>query len=488
MSLAIRLHVTSTTIFHYCNNTSKKNPFSHNCTKFKANPIYHFDKLSHLVFSHRKKMSSLTSSRGSCGLTVKSSLIEPDGGSLVDLVVPENQRVAKIAEAETMAKVKLTKIDLEWVHVISEGWASPLRGFMREDEYLQSLHFNSLRMKDGSIVNMSLPIVLAIDDEDKEKIGASCDVALVGPNDDLVGILRSIEIYKHNKEERIARTWGTTAPGLPYVEEVITPAGNWLIGGDLEVIKPSKYNDGLDHYRLSPQQLRDEFDRREADAVFAFQLRNPVHNGHALLMNDTRRRLLEMGYKNPILLLHPLGGFTKADDVPLDVRMEQHSKVLEDGVLDPETTIVAIFPSPMHYAGPTEVQWHAKARINAGANFYIVGRDPAGMSHPTEKRDLYDPDHGKKVLSMAPGLEKLNILPFRVAAYDTVDKKMAFFDPSRAKEFLFISGTKMRTYARTGENPPDGFMCPGGWQVLVKYYESLQAEDGVQNSAVLSAR
>ncbi|XP_009587320.1 ATP sulfurylase 2 [Nicotiana tabacum] len=487
MSLAIRLHVTST-IFHYCNNTSKKNPFSHNCTKFKANPIYHFDKLSHLVFSHRKKMSSLTSSRGSCGMSVKSSLIEPDGGSLVDLVVPENQRVAKIAEAETMAKVKLTKIDLEWVHVISEGWASPLKGFMREDEYLQSLHFNSLRMKDGSIVNMSLPIILAIDDEDKEKIGASSDVALVGPNDDLVGILRSIEIYKHNKEERIARTWGTTAPGLPYVEEVITPAGNWLIGGDLEVIKPIKYNDGLDHYRLSPQQLRNEFDRREADAVFAFQLRNPVHNGHALLMNDTRRRLLEMGYKNPILLLHPLGGFTKADDVPLDVRMEQHSKVLEDGVLDPETTIVAIFPSPMHYAGPTEVQWHAKARINAGANFYIVGRDPAGMSHPQEKRDLYDPDHGKKVLSMAPGLEKLNILPFRVAAYDTVDKKMAFFDPSRAKEFLFISGTKMRTYARTGENPPDGFMCPGGWEVLVKYYESLQAEDGVQNSAVLTAR
>jgi len=70
----------------------------------------------------------------------------------------------------------------------------------------------------------------------------------------------------------------------------------------------------------------------------------------------------------------------------------------------------------MHYAGPTEVQWHAKARINAGANFYIVGRDPAGMGHPTEKRDLYDPDHGKKVLSMAPGLEKLNILPFRVSS------------------------------------------------------------------------
>ncbi|XP_022891410.1 ATP sulfurylase 2 [Olea europaea var. sylvestris] len=480
MSLTIRLHITNTAQLH---STIKK---CHYSTKFKTKPIYHSNPFAPFLLIH-KEMASLSSPSNKGSLVVKSSLIEPDGGQLVDLVVPEIQRAAKISDAETMPKVRLTKIDLEWVHVISEGWASPLKGFMREDEYLQSLHFNCLRMKDGSVVNMSLPIVLAIDDEVKERIGVSNNVALIGPNDDLVGILRSIEIYKHNKEERIARTWGTTAPGLPYVEEVITPAGNWLIGGDLEVLQPIKYNDGLDHYRLSPQQLRKEFDKRQADAVFAFQLRNPVHNGHALLMNDTRRRLLESGYKNPILLLHPLGGFVKADDVPLDVRMEQHSKVLEDGVLDPETTIVAIFPSPMLYAGPTEVQWHAKARINAGANFYIVGRDPAGMGHPTEKRDLYDPDHGKKVLSMAPGLEKLNILPFRVAAYDTVEKKMAFFDPSRAKDFLFISGTKMRTYARNGENPPDGFMCPGGWQVLVKYYESLQAEDSPQKQTVLSA-
>ncbi|MQL78944.1 hypothetical protein Taro_011364 [Colocasia esculenta] len=397
---------------------------------------------------------------------VRSSLIEPDGGALVDLVVPPEERAARKAEAAGLPSVGIGAIDLEWVHVISEGWASPLRGFMREEEYLQSLHFNCLRMDDGSVVNMSLPIVLAIGDAEKAAIGDSPDVTLVGPGGDHVAILRGksppcglitwgldkshetpctprVQIFKHNKEERIARTWGTTAPGLPYVEQVITPAGNWLIGGDLEVLEPIKYNDGLDHYRLSPKQLRKEFDKRGADAVFAFQLRNPVHNGHALLMNDTRRRLLEMGYKNPLLLLHPLGGFTKADDVPLAVRMEQHSKVLEDGVLDPETTIVAIFPSPMHYAGPTEVQWHAKARINAGANFYIVGRDPAGMGHPLEKRDLYDPDHGKKVLRMAPGLEKLNILPFRVAAYDSSAKKMAFFDPSRAKDFLFISGTKL---------------------------------------------
>ncbi|KAI5082108.1 hypothetical protein GOP47_0001851 [Adiantum capillus-veneris] len=405
------------------------------------------------------------------------ALIAPDGGELVELVVPEVDRPSKQAEASSLPYIPLTPIDVEWVHVVSEGWASPLRGFMRQTEYLQALHFNSLRLADGSVVNMSVPIVLAIDDLQKEAIATSSSIALRAPSGELIAILRNIEIYKHNKEERIARTWGTTAPGLPYVEEALTSSGNWLVGGDLEVLQPIKYYDGLDQYRLSPAQLRKIFEEKQADAVFAFQLRNPVHNGHALLMTDTRKRLLEMGYKNPILLLHPLGGYTKADDVPLQWRMKQHEKVLEEGVLDPESTVVAIFPSPMHYAGPTEVQWHAKARINAGADFYIVGRDPAGMGHPTQKRDLYDPDHGKLVLSMAPGLERLNILPFKVAAYDKSQGKMAFFDPSRAEDFLFISGTKMRNFAKLGEKPPAGFMCPEGWQVLVDYYQSLSTNN-----------
>lgn len=51
------------------------------------------------------------------------------------------------------------------------------------------------------------------------------------------------------------------------------------------------------------------------------------------------------------------GGWTKDDDVPLPVRMKQHKAVLEEGVLDPDSTVVAIFPSPMMYAGPTEVKY-----------------------------------------------------------------------------------------------------------------------------------
>jgi len=189
-------------------------------------------------------------------------------------------------------------------------------------------------------------------------------------------------------------------------------------------------------------------------------------------MRETRERLLKT-HRNPVLLLHPLGGWTKDDDVPLEVRIRQHEAVLAEGILDPTWTILAIFPSPMLYAGPTEVQWHAKARRAAGVNAYIVGRDPAGIPHPRHKADLYEWSHGAKVLSMAPGLTNLQIIPFRVAAYDKTNKKMNFYDESRKEDFVFISGTKMRGLAKSGEQPPQGFMAPKAWNVLASYYQSL---------------
>ena len=65
---------------------------------------------------------------------------------------------------------------------------------------------------------------------------------------------------------------------------MVLESGDWLVGGDIEALERVRWNDGLDDYRLTPSELRAEFKRRGADAVFAFQLRNPIHNGHALLM------------------------------------------------------------------------------------------------------------------------------------------------------------------------------------------------------------
>uniref|UniRef100_A0A8C2J729 3'-phosphoadenosine 5'-phosphosulfate synthase 1 n=1 Tax=Cyprinus carpio TaxID=7962 RepID=A0A8C2J729_CYPCA len=387
-----------------------------------------------------------------------------------ELYVHENKLDLAKADAETLPAAEITKVDMQWVQVLAEGWATPLNGFMREREYLQCLHFNCLL--DGGVINLSVPVVLPISSADKERLDGNTAFALAYGGR-RVAILRNPEFYEHRKEERCARQWGTTCKDHPYIKMVME-SGDWLVGGDLQVLDRIYWNDGLDSYRLTPAELKQKFKEMNADAVFAFQLRNPVHNGHALLMQDTQRRLIERGYRRPVLLLHPLGGWTKDDDVPLAWRMKQHAAVLEEGLLDPNSTIVAIFPSPMMYAGPTEVQWHCRARMVAGANFYIVGRDPAGMPHPDTGKDLYEPSHGSKVLTMAPGLISLEIVPFKVAAYNKVKKAMDFYDPKKHQDYDFISGTRMRRMAREGQNPPEGFMAPKAWNVLKEYYQSLE--------------
>ncbi|XP_026059406.1 bifunctional 3'-phosphoadenosine 5'-phosphosulfate synthase 1 [Carassius auratus] len=387
-----------------------------------------------------------------------------------ELYVQENKLDLAKADAETLPAVEITKVDMQWVQVLAEGWATPLNGFMRESEYLQCLHFNCLL--DGGVINLSVPVVLPISGADKERLDGSTAFALAYGGQ-RVAILRNPEFYEHRKEERCARQWGTTCKDHPHIKMVME-SGDWLVGGDLQVLDRIYWNDGLDSYRLTPTELKQKFKEMNADAVFAFQLRNPVHNGHALLMQDTHRRLIERGYRRPVLLLHPLGGWTKDDDVPLAWRMKQHAAVLEEGLLDPNSTIVAIFPSPMMYAGPTEVQWHCRARMVAGANFYIVGRDPAGMPHPDTGKDLYEPSHGAKVLTMAPGLISLEIVPFKVAAYNKAKKAMDFYDPKKHQDYDFISGTRMRKMAREGRNPPEGFMAPKAWNVLKEYYQSLE--------------
>ncbi|CAH1961826.1 unnamed protein product [Acanthoscelides obtectus] len=396
---------------------------------------------------------------------------QEDRKTIPELFVPKDRLAGAMEEAASLPTLNITEIDLQWIQVLAEGWAYPLKGFMREDQYLQCLHFDCL-VTEGNTINQSIPIVLPLSSLDKQRLRDSSAITLCFSRGNFVAILRKPEFYLHKKEERVARQFGTTNKEHPMIK-IIYDSGDWLVGGDLEAMKKIKWYDGLDSYRLTPNELRAKFKEMKADAVFAFQLRNPIHNGHALLMQDTKKQLQDRGYRKPILLLHPLGGWIKEDDVPLPVRIQQHEAVIEEGLLDRNSTIVSIFPSPMQYAGPTEVQWHAKARMNAGANFYIVGRDPADGKEATPDGNLYDSTHGARVLKMAPGLDALEIIPFRVAAYDKKNRKMAFFDSSRVEDFEFISGTKMRSLARQGEQPPHGFMAEKAWHILAGYYQGL---------------
>ena len=43
-------------------------------------------------------------------------------------MVPKSKKEEFIKEAETLPSVEINQIDLQWVQVLGEGWASPLKG------------------------------------------------------------------------------------------------------------------------------------------------------------------------------------------------------------------------------------------------------------------------------------------------------------------------------------------------------------------------
>lgn len=455
-------------------------------------------------------------------------LPNPDGDQIIDLHVPPHLQAERRAEAETLPKVLITNIDLNWLQAIGEGWAAPLKGFMREGTLLETLHFNSILTDTFNLtgnadrlyartdfdsypshgprdrVSSSIPITLSCTSFTKKAIEESGKhaVALVTQMGQTVAILRNPEIYAHRKEEIVTRMFGVIDPDHPYIR-YIYQSGDYLIGGEVELLDRIRYNDGLDQWRKTTKELFQEFQDKGADAVYAFQTRNPTHSGHSYLMRSAGEDLRKKGYQNPILWLSPLGGWTKEDDVPLDVRVKQHEFVLTAGLshpggLDPQTTVMAIWPAPMVYAGPTEVQFHAKSRRNAGASYFVVGRDPAGMkgspnavAHPDD--DLYHGDHGRYVLQNSPGIGGMKMLSFVNVMYDTKDNVMKVPDPSRMKDFISISGTKMRLLASNGAVPcsatniptdlvaanciPSGFMVPDGWNQVVEYYKHIDESE-----------
>ena len=216
-----------------------------------------------------------------------------DGGNAVapfPLLFPDQPHSSHPDNYDMLPRVLLRDEDVHWLQVIGEGWAAPLRGFMREGVYLQSLHFSSVlydtdNLTDGQLtlhkstnfseysngfvskgqrVNMPVPIVLPINDAAKKNIGEFKQVVLVSPSGEELALLTDPEIYNHRKEERITRTFGAMDNGHPYITEILK-SGEYLLGGEIELLCRIKYNDDLDQYRLTPTELRKRFEEMDAD-------------------------------------------------------------------------------------------------------------------------------------------------------------------------------------------------------------------------------
>ena len=94
-----------------------------------------------------------------------------------ELFVPASELPAVQKEAEGLPKLTISKLDCQWLQVLSEGWATPLTGFMREREFLQCQHFGCLT--DKGMTNQTIPIVLPVSTTDKDHLCEAKAITLV---------------------------------------------------------------------------------------------------------------------------------------------------------------------------------------------------------------------------------------------------------------------------------------------------------------------
>lgn len=218
-------------------------------------------------------------------LLVRNNLIPSEVmGEVTELFLPPSILGDRMLQAKSLPSLQISKIDLQWVQVLSEGWATPLTGFMREAQYLECLYFGQITNEKGATANQSIPIVLPVFEEDKDRL-TNLQAFTLTYNGEAVAIIKNPEFFPHRKEERACRIWGTCNPGHPVVKMVLE-SGDFLVGGDLEVLKRIKWNDGLDQYRLTPNEIRAKL--KEMKVSFYFFPHNLSHsiNGLTFPLNN----------------------------------------------------------------------------------------------------------------------------------------------------------------------------------------------------------
>ncbi len=382
----------------------------------------------------------------------------PHGGVLVNRELTGARRDEAIAHAKSLRHLSLDEREASDLEMIGYGALSPLTGFMRKADY--DTVVESMRLSDGLV--WALPVTKAVTAEEAASIKLGDEVALDAPDGSLMGIMQVTDIYGYDKAREAQKCFGTTETAHPGVARLMAQ-GEKLLGGPVQVInRPTHAN--FNDYRLTPIETRQRFDELGWKTVVGFQTRNPVHRAHEYLQKVAMESV-------DGLMLHPLVGATKSDDVPAETRMKTYEAILEH-YYPKSRAMLAVFPAAMRYAGPREALWHAIARKNYGCTHFIVGRDHAGVGN------YYGSYDAQKLIDTFP-LNELGITPFKFehTFYCATCGNMASTRtcPHDKTHHVILSGTKVREMLTAGELPPPEFTRPELARILIDAYATAAA-------------
>jgi sulfate adenylyltransferase len=333
--------------------------------------------------------------------------------------------------------------------MIASGALSPLEGFMRRADYERVV--DEMRLENG--LAWALPVGLAVD------AAPSGDrVALADEAGNLLATLDVEEAYEYDKEREAERCFRTTDAEHPGVARLYEQKPLYLAGRVTVFDRPEPTFPEL---AKDPSETRSVFAARGWKRVVGFQTRNPIHRAHEYLTKVALETV-------DGLLIHPLVGDTKSDDVPAATRVECYD-VLVENYYPADRVLVSAFPAAMRYAGPREAIWHAICRKNYGCSHFIVGRDHAGVGN-------YYGTYDAQLIFDEFEAHELDIEPmfFEHSFWCRACGSMASAKtcPHDKEQHVFLSGTKVREMLTNGELPPVEFSRPEVAEVLIAAYRS----------------
>jgi len=372
----------------------------------------------------------------------------PHGGALVNCFVSPQEAQRLAATAGELPYIDLSARELSDVEMLATGGYSPLTGFMVKADYESVV--DSMRLTSGLPWTIPVTLSLRAGRQGNVQVGQRLALHYEGKP---VAVLDAHEVYRRDKVHEAEMVYRTTEESHPGVAALYAE-DDLLVGGPISVIGdlPDRV---FPKHRLSPAQTRAAFEERQWRTVVGFQTRNPVHRAHEYILKCAMEIV-------DGLLLHPLVGATKSDDIPADIRMRSYEALLAN-YFPPNRVLLAVNPAAMRYGGPREAIFHALIRKNFGCTHFIVGRDHAGVGN------YYGPYDAQHIFGeFASGELGIQPLFFENSFFCTVCGNMATEKtcPHGAETRVSLSGTQVRAMLRAGELPPPQYSRPEVARIL----------------------
>jgi len=410
---------------------------------------------------------------------VHGGLAEP-----VDRVVPLKQRASFLAEAERLPAIRVLKADVSTVHRIADGTLSPLDGFQREADWHRVLD-EGVVLSQGGRYAWGIPLSLPVSDGEARALSRGGSAALRDENGKVIAILDDLEVFAWDKPKYVSRVYGTERMDHPGGRMTTGDERTKLVGGRLRAL-PQAVNPEWAPYLLSPRLTRAFLRERKWERALAFQTRNPLHRAHEYALVAGVERLTREGYFTGVVLM-PLVGELKGDDVPAATRMRCYRKLHDDQLLGQgdkdeklwesvgydltEVFELIALDMKMFYGGPKEAIMHAIYRQNHGFTDLVIGRKHADAPFD-DGTPIWGDFDAQEIFEHLPG--ELHIRPCKIgfAAYYESIGRVDLTDHHPDEKPYTISGTKVREQLQAGQKPDPRILRPEIAEILIEAYRS----------------